>query len=247
MNQEIRPSTSTTGFGYFMAGLSLMTKPGLRRFVLIPLFINIVLFSSAFFYSVGWIGQAVDYVMTWVPDILSWLTIVLYPLAFVLLILLFVMSFNVIGNMIAAPFNGMLAEHVERYLVGELSNNTDSRLIKEIPRTLSREWHKLRYYFPRAIGFFLLSMIIPGVGHLIWLAFTAWMLALQYCDFPFDNHQVPFDQMKAALRSRKGLTFSFGIAAMLFTMIPIIHWLVMPAAVCGASKLWVENYRRDFV
>lgn len=224
-----------------------MTKPGLRRFVLIPLFINITLFSSAFFYSISWISTGVDTIMTWVPEYLSWLTVVLYPLAFFLLLLLFVVSFNVVGNMIAAPFNGMLSEHVERYLVGSNSANDDVSFIKEVPRTVAREWHKLSYYLPRAIGFFLLSLVIPGIGHLLWLAFTAWMLALQYCDFPFDNHKVKFNDMKLALRSRKGLTLSFGIAAMLFTMIPIINWLVMPAAVCGATKLWVENYRKDFV
>lgn len=245
MNQQ--HATSSTGFSYFIHGLSLMTKPGLRRFVLLPLLINITLFSSAFFYSIDWIYLGVEQVMSWVPAFLSWLSIILYPLAFILLILLFFMSFNVVGNMIAAPFNGMLSEHVERYLVGKSHTASNSNFVSEIPRTVSREWHKLRYYIPRAIGFFLLSLILPGVGHLVWVAFTAWMLALQYCDFPFDNHKITFTDMKLTLRSRKGLTLSFGIAAMLFTMIPIVNWLVMPAAVCGATKLWVENYRQDFV
>lgn len=34
------------GFGYVSTGLSLITKPGIRPFVLVPLLINIVLFAG---------------------------------------------------------------------------------------------------------------------------------------------------------------------------------------------------------
>jgi CysZ protein len=39
------------------------------------------------------------------------------------------------------------------------------------------------------------------------------------------------------------LALGFGTAAMGFTMIPIINLVVMPAAVAGASKLWVKELK----
>ncbi|MDI5448887.1 hypothetical protein MJL27_26045, partial [Salmonella enterica subsp. enterica serovar Anatum] len=40
--------------------------------------------------------------------------------------------------------------------------------------------------------------------------FSAWMLAIQYCDYPFDNHKVPFKTMRTALRTQKVANMQFG-------------------------------------
>lgn len=53
--------------------------------------------------------------------------------------------------------------------------------------------------------------------------FSAWMLAIQYCDYPFDNHKVPFKTMRAALRTQKVANMQFGALTSLFTMIPVLN------------------------
>jgi CysZ protein len=30
-------------------------------------------------------------------------------------------------------------------------------------------------------------------------------------------------------------------------MIPIVNLIVMPVAICGATALWVEHYKKDFI
>lgn len=59
---------------------------------------------------------------------------------------------------------------------------------------MKREWQKLAWYLPRAIVLLILYFI-PGIGQtvapVLWFLFSAWMLAIQYCDYPFDNHKVP--------------------------------------------------------
>ncbi len=59
--------------------------------------------------------------------------------------------------------------------------------MKDIPRIMKREWQKLARYLPRAIVLLLLYFI-PGVGQtvapVLWFLFSAWMLAIQYCDYP---------------------------------------------------------------
>jgi uncharacterized protein involved in cysteine biosynthesis len=76
--------------------------------------------------------------------------------------------------------------------------------MKDIPRIMKREWQKLAWYLPRAIVLLLLYFI-PGIGQtvapVLWFLFSAWMLAIQYCDYPFDNHKVPFKTMREAPQS----------------------------------------------
>ncbi len=69
------------------------------------------------------------------------------------------------------------------------------------------------------------------------------MLAIQYCDYPFDNHKVPFKTMRAALRTQKVANMQFGALTSLFTMIPVLNLFIMPVAVCGATAMWVDCWR----
>ena len=119
-------------------------------------------------------------------------------------------------------------------------------VIKDIPRTLGREWTKLVYYIPRALGFLIVFFLLPVFGQVIWFLFTAWMMAIQYCDYPFDNHKVAFPLMRERLGQNKGSAFSFGITVTLFAMVPIVNFLVMPVAICGATAMWVDKYRSEF-
>jgi CysZ protein len=52
--------------------------------------------------------------------------------------------------------------------------------------------------------------------------------------------------MKDDLKSEQGLSYGFGFAVFILTSIPFVNLVVMPVAVCGATKLWVENYRKNY-
>ena len=111
---------------------------------------------------------------------------------------------------------------------------------------MKREWQKFAWYLPRAIVLLLLYFI-PGIGQtvapVLWFLFSAWMLAIQYCDYPFDNHKVPFKTMRQALRTRKVTNMQFGALTSLFTMIPVLNLVILPVAICGATAMWVDCYR----
>ena len=120
-------------------------------------------------------------------------------------------------------------------------------LLKDIPRTLFRELVKLKYYLPRALLFLLLFFFLPIAGQVLWFLFCAWMMAVQYCDYPYDNHKVAFQDMKADLLKNKSDAYSFGTVVMLFSMIPIVNFLVMPVAICGATAMWVDKLKAQHV
>lgn len=239
-----------SGVGYFLQGIDLISTKGLKRFVLVPLFINLVLFATAFYYLYGEISVGITSLVNMIPDWLGWikdgLAFILWPLAIISVLLVFALLFGTLANWIAAPFNGLLSEKVERYLTGqEMGDEGLMSIIKDIPRTVGRELTKLVYYIPRAIGFLLLFFFVPIFGQILWFLFNAWMMAVQYCDYPFDNHKVPFKPMRHHLSQRKGLAFSFGTMVSLTSLIPMVNFIVMPVAICGATAMWVEEFKQD--
>ncbi|MFH0256324.1 sulfate transporter CysZ [Vibrio rumoiensis] len=241
------PQPPKTGFGYFIYGAQLCFKPGIRRFVILPLLTNIMLFGGSLFYLYSNLSDWLDNWLGTLPDMLSWLSYLLLPLLGITIIATFSYFFSTVANWIAAPFNGLLAEKLEIQLTGQgpADQNLFS-LIKDTPRILHREWVKLKYYLPKALGLFIL-LLIPALGQtlgpVLWFAFSAWMMAIQYCDYPFDNHKVTFPKMKNDLKDDKWRAYSFGGSVALCTMVPIVNLFVMPIAVCGATAMWVDRYK----
>ncbi|MFQ3249824.1 sulfate transporter CysZ [Glaciecola sp.] len=239
--------SNRSGASYFFEGFSLIGTKGLKRFVFVPLFINLLLFSVAFYFLWPQLELGINYVLDLIPDWLGWLkailSFILWPLAVITVLLLFALVFGTLANWIAAPFNGLLSEKVERHLTGkDMGNEGLFSAVKDVPRTLGRELSKVLYFLPRALLFLILFFMLPVIGQVLWFMFTAWMMAIQYCDYPFDNHKISFKQMRNDLNQRKGKCFTFGIMVNIFSLIPIMNFLVMPVAICGATSLWVDEF-----
>lgn len=146
--------------------------------------------------------------------------------------------------MVAAPFNGLLAEKVEAYLTGIVPVDRGiSATIRDVPRVIGRQLSIIFYYLPRALAILLLYFIpiVQGFAVVIWFLFSAWFLALQFIDFPTDNHRIPVAQVRAWLEARRFATWGFGISLLLVMSLPVLNFFAIPAAVAGATKFWVEE------
>lgn len=236
--------TFFAGFNYLFKGLSLLTTPGLRRFVWFPFLVNLLLFGGVFFYLTQQLDSWQHAINEYLPSWLVWLSELLLPLVIIAMMLTVYFLFTGLANWISAPFNGILSEKVEQYLTQQHTDDTSvKQVIKDIPRVLFRELQKLIYFIPRFLVFIVLFFILPVAGQILWFAFTAWVLAIQYSDYPFDNHKVSFKEMRQILSQHKSMAFGFGAAITLLTFIPIVNFIVMPAAVCGATVMWVEQLK----
>ncbi|MFT5577982.1 MAG: CysZ protein [Paraglaciecola psychrophila] len=241
------------GLNYLARGFSLITTPGLRLFVVIPLIINSVIFALLISLSLSQFGAWIDQLMGWLPawqwlDFLRW---ILWPLAVSLLLVVVMYSFSIIANIVASPFNGLLAEKVEQHLLGRevLAQESITQALKDAPRSVAKEFQKLAYYLPRALlvtlASVVLSFIFPPAASALWFTFGAWMMALQYCDYPMDNHKKSLNQVKQHIGEHRMTSLGFGAGVMLGTMIPIVNFVIMPVAVCAATIYWVEELRGD--
>ncbi|UUC49264.1 sulfate transporter CysZ [Pseudomonas citronellolis] len=234
-----------SGPQYLGEGLKLMMRPGLRLFVLLPLTVNLLLFVGLIGFAVNQFSHWVDWLMPSLPQWLDFLQYILWPLFVLLVLLILFFSFTMVANLIASPFNGFLAEKVEVVVRGQDDFPAFSwaELAAIVPRTIARELRKLGYFLPRAIALFILSLI-PGLNIIaapLWLVFGVWMMAVQYIDYPADNHKLGWNEMLAWLRSKRWACMGFGGVTYLALLIPLVNLVAMPAAVAGAVLFWVRE------
>lgn len=227
------------GARHALQGFSLISKPGIRGFVVIPLVINIVLFAGAIFGVSSLLDTAIErYLDSW-PEWIQWVVWLLFA---VLAAITVFFTFTLIANIVASPFNGMLAEAVERHLSDDLTEVPFSmkRMLADFRRTIVAELRKLLYIALRALPLLVLS-IIPGLNvgaPLLWLLFGAWMLCLEYLDCPLGNHSAFFPAVIEEMRARRRLALGFGGVMTVMTMIPVLNFLAMPVGVAGATSLY---------
>lgn len=234
-----------TGCSHFLRGCQLIWQPGLRLFLLVPLVLNILLFAGLITWAKSMFSGWMAAMLAWLPEWLAFLEWFFWLVYAVIIIMIIFYGFVAVANFLGAPFYGYLAEKTEQRLTGKHLNADFSwrELMALVPRTLKREIQKLIYYLPRIALLFLLGMI-PGLNALValfWIVFSAWMMAIQYLDYPADNHQLGFKDMLEYLRAHRFSALGFGMMVFAATLIPLINLLALPAAVCGATSFWVSE------
>jgi CysZ protein len=231
-----------TGARYVLRGLYLITRPGLRRFAALPLAINALLFGAVLAFAAYRFERLIQWAHDALPSWLHWLEWLLWPLFVLTALLLVFYTFTLVANLIGAPFNGFLAEAVEVHITGS-KPEPHRGMLAQVPHTFWSELIKLGYMARWSLLLFIL-FFIPGINiaaPFLWLAFGAWMLAVQYLDYPMGNHGLSFSEQRRRLRRKPVLALSFGAGALLATMIPVVNFIAMPAAVAGATVLWLER------
>lgn len=236
-----------SGFGYLLAGFRLLRRPALWPYIFLPLAVNVLVFGLLFWLAAGEFGALIDLLLPTLPEWLAWLTWLLWLLFVLLAAIVVFFTFTLLANLIAAPFNGLLAEAVERLLTGQEPPPGGSlwQALRETPLAIASELRKLLYFILWAIplGLLFLVPLANLAAPLLWALFSAWMLALEYLDYPLGNHNLGFPVQRRRLRQRPLLGLGFGGSVLFATMIPVLNLIVMPAAVAGATRLWVDELR----
>jgi CysZ protein len=242
------------GLNYLKSGFALIRVDGIRRYVVIPLCINILVFvglgwalSDLFSQALSWFEFDPD---SWIGAIVDKLLFVLWVVFGLALLVIFSYTFTLVANLIAAPFNSLLSEKIEAHLNGSLghkSSDSFKHVLKSMPKILHSEISKLLYLLLWTIPVLLL-FVIPGINILapfVSFLFGAWMFSLEYMDYPMSNNGHLFGSVKKSLRKKRHLALGFGSAVTLISIIPILNLIAMPVAVAGATKLWVDQQAKN--
>lgn len=233
----------TQGFNYLLSGFKLILKPGVRIYVLIPLLINSLLFATVIIYGASSLNNFIDWLIAQLPWLEGW-TWVLWPIFVIVALTIVFFTFTIVANLIGAPFNGFLAEAVEKNITGaKIESNNNETLFEIIVISIKSEIQKLLYFALRALPLLIL-FIIPMINiaaPIVWFLFTAWMLTLEYGDYPMGNHDISFKQQREKFAVNRQLSLGFGSGVMLLTMIPVVNFIAMPVAVAGATRMYLEH------
>jgi CysZ protein len=236
------------GASYLTRGARMLSHPSLRLFVIIPLLVNILIFGSLIGVGFSYLSAMMDSLLLGIPDWLDFIKWILWPLIGITVSLVTGYLFTAVALIIASPFNALLAEKAEELITGREVEGLEGlgAALLAVPKSILRELFKFLYYVPMAV-FVLVVSFIPGINTVapaLWLLLGAWMMSIQFVDYPMDNHQRSFADVKEAVRSRRLSSMGFGGLVALCTGIPIVNFFVVPAAVVGATLLWCEELNR---
>lgn len=254
---RIQDATFSRGLFALPRGLVYLVRhPGLWVFAGLPLAINLVLFLGLMALAQAYLLPAL---MEWLtpgefPTWLAWLEAFLRPLlrwlvwglAWLLLILVAAISFTTVGCVIAAPFNDLLSEKVERLLLGRTLGApfSWSLLMEDAVRTIAQAAGKLAI----VAGVFLVTLpflLVPVVGQILVPAVNTlvaiWFLAVEFVDLPMARARWQLATRRAWCRGRKGMVLGFGSSVYVVCLIPLMGLLVLPAAVTAGTILFVET------
>lgn len=241
------PITVADAINYLGDGFKIALSKECRLYIIIPVLINLILMSTLGYILYSYISEWIFNLVAMWPEFLAFLAYIISFIFAALIIFVSCYFFTTISTIIASPFYGMLADAVELKLNGTKSEDMSLlEILKDVPRILKREVQKQLFFIPLAFICLLITFIpvLNFISPILWFLLTAWMGCLQYVDYAYDNHKVPFAFMKANLKAHPLPTFTFGAVIAFLLAIPIINLLIPPAAVCAGTRYYLEMSKR---
>lgn len=245
MSSMLKTGDIMQGASCLGRGARLIRHPEVRRYVIMPLLINVILFGGLIWLGYTQFSPLVEALMSYVPGFLDFLRWIIWLFITMLTAIIVFFTFTPIANIVAAPFNALLSEKIETLLTGKAISSDISFLLM-VKNSLLSQLGKLFYIALWSMALLLISLIpvVNFAAPFLWVVFGSWLLSLEYLDYPMANHDLSFAQQKQLLSGRKGLALGYGGSVMILTSIPLINFIVMPVAVAGATLLYVEQLEK---
>ncbi len=223
-----------------LSGFRLIFLSGVKRYLVIPLVINIALFAGA----VTLLSQQMEvWMQKLLPDWLGFLEWIIWPLFAITIALVIFYSFTIVANIIAAPFNSLLSSRIEASLTGQTPQDMNQdKFWRMVLRTVASEIRKLLYFIKWLIPLAIITFIpvVNVVAPFLWFVYAAWSFSLEYTDYPLANRGKLFDDIREYNRNNRMRSLGLGTVVFVMTSIPFLNFFAMPVAVAGATRLVVK-------
>jgi CysZ protein len=215
-----------------------------RRFIIIPVLINIILAIVIFRYGLsGWIVQIlVDLLDARLDAGWQWLVslanMIFNVVAFILVSVIAVR----VGTIIGSPFYGLVAERIDnKYLANESVPHIS--VLQSIRNALWYEGRKLILVVVISVVGFILEFI-PAIGVFIGSAFVLSSLTivtlLDYTDVPLSRRGILFRQRFALFRRYLPEILGFAVIMVPLSTVPIVNFVAVPLGITAGALLFVK-------
>ncbi len=242
---------AVSGVGSLVAAADLLRRtPRLRRYVVVPILVNLVV-AAALYGALATAGlRVVDAVVGDVQGSLAALAALLQVV--VLLLLLFVVGFLLVrfGVVLGAPWYGRLSVEVEALRTGQPSVDEPFTLrgaARDLGRAVGYEARKLTLVGGAGLGILLLNLVpVAGqaVGGAAALGLGAVVACLDFFEGPMERSKLPFAAKLGVVRRTAPGSLAFGAACVGLLAVPLVNLLSLPLCVV-AGTLFVVDRRAD--
>ena len=235
------------GFSYPVRALRLFSeKPGLIKYLLIPFFINLIVFSLTVYFGFDLFDHMLE---TYAPSSEVWYGAVLYYLAWTVAMILTTVAvfftFTVVGNLIASPFNELLSEKTEAVRMGEGSGEPFRlrKFVSESWFAIAIELKKMAIFISCMLVLLLINFL-PGIGSMLYAVLapllTLFFLVVEYMAFVLMRKQMSFGQQRRYIFQHPVLMLGFACSLFCLLAIPFVQFFCIPLAVVGATLIWCD-------
>lgn len=185
-----------------------------------------------------------DYIHS--PEAAGWLGKIFTAILIIFIFFLMSWTFIVVVGFIAAPFNSLLSSRIEKKLLGQAVVEDKSQTIHELVRiigfTFKNELKKILFIlFVGGIAFFfnLFPLFYP-----IGLFLIACLMAVQFIDYSWSRHDMPFSACLKDLLSNIIPYTAGGFLFLLLITVPIINAFVPALATGYFTVLWLHRHKK---
>ena len=146
-----------------------------------------------------------------------------------------------VSNLVAAPFNDLLSEEVERLATGRKGPPFSVKVaLLDLGRTLVFEG----LYLAVGIVSTVASWLLPVVGQIaltavMWVV-TAQYWAISYIDWPCSRRRKGLGYRFTFAARHFGAMTGFGTGAFFILFVPLLNLFFMPAVVAGGTLLFLD-------
>ncbi len=225
----------------------LRRNPPLRRYVIVPILLNLAV--GATIYAALLFGgfRLIDGWMAAVPESLRFLGSLLRVVLLIGLLLLTGWVLVRFGVVLGAPFYTALSQRLEQIVTG-LAPPADpfslGAVLRDIGRALAFELQKLLLVGLGA-GIILLGNLLPVVGQVVgvagWVALGALLACLDFLDPPLERRRLRFREKLGVIRRALPASAGFGLVAVGLVSIPFLNLLSIPLLITAGTLFFCER------
>ncbi len=240
------------GAGALLAALDLLRRhPGLRRYVVTPILVNLAVAAVLYGTLLAAGFRAADRL---VPDDLGGAAALTALLQLALVVALFLaIGFLLVrfGVVLGSPWYGRLSEEVERIRRGSDLPARPAGLRgagADVARAVGYEVRKLALV--AVAGVVLLAVqFLPVLGQIAGAAggfsIAALVACLDFCDGPLERRGRSFRQKLGFVRRTAPASLAFGAACAALLAVPVLNLLAIPVCVTAGTLFAVDRLPAD--
>ena len=231
------------------AAMLLLRTRGLKRYAVLPLLVNLVLYvlaAMAAFYLIwrwdlsvpSWdflwsTGALLSKVLNWVLATLKW------AVGIPLILLVCYFTFTAAGMIVASPFNDMLSARVEQVVCEPTQRpsvpigvNTRAAVLS----VLDAMWIVMKQLFFMAMA--LPFLLIPVVGFVPLFLVTAYFTGVAVVDTSMARNYLRTRHKMPMIRLHRWRVLLLGLAVEVLFLIPFAGLLILPLGVTAGTMMY---------